>query len=170
MSCVPKKSPKNKNPYFSHVYISSSFFDEELPVVKLKILEISWFLTRSKDFMVSRADPNTFSSLEYPPRWKLLAQLIKWLFGVCMVHLRGAQVLGTPKKSPGYGRARVEVTIATRIHQGTLLASARPHCRGNVPARVGVGLRLDVSPVWQLGGSWRVCMVQDSCLVIKEVV
>ena len=33
-----------------------------------------------------------------------------------MVHLRGAQVLGTPKKSSGYGRARVEVTIATRIH------------------------------------------------------
>ena len=64
-----------------------------------------------------------------------------------MVHLRGAQVLGTPKKSSGYGRARVEVTIATRIHQGTLLASARPHCRGSVPARVGAGLRLDVSPV-----------------------
>ena len=64
-----------------------------------------------------------------------------------MVHLRGAQVFGTPKKSSGYGRARVEVTIVTRIHQGTLLASARSHCRGSVPARVVAGLRLGVSPV-----------------------
>ena len=64
-----------------------------------------------------------------------------------MVHLRGSQVLGTLKKSSGNGRARIEVTIATRIHQGTLLASARPHCRGSVSARVVAGLRLGVSPV-----------------------
>ena len=64
-----------------------------------------------------------------------------------MVHLRGAQVFGTPKKSSGCGRARVEVTISTRIHQETLLASARSHCRGSVSARVVAGLRLGVSPV-----------------------
>ena len=98
------------------------------------IQEFHGFENRSQHFF----EPRISSPLKTT---RAVDKIIVWgMYG-------GSQVLGTPKKSSGYGRARVEVTIATRIHQGTLLASARPHCRGSVPARVGAGLRLDVSPV-----------------------